>query len=284
VVHELQTVESYIILEPLLKKYGSTVVIQGILEGNNLGRIYVDDLSSPTGAFVWAQNEMFYLIGEPNAEFTAQLEPLLLSSIKMEAAEIGETHFNLEVLSSEHSDALVSRHFHHRFQVGERVPFRFQKSAFMQKGLTPTVASGYELMRIAPSVLERDTGQVLTREIGKFWNGLDTFFAKGIGYAIFQKDEVIGSCISVFVGSSDYEIGIHTYDDKHRGQGLATAMAVAVVHDCLERGGVPHWTTEDFRKYSIAIARKLGFQQLPSYPVYYAAFEDMDRYLTDSFV
>ncbi|WP_139993124.1 GNAT family N-acetyltransferase [Paenibacillus paridis] len=280
-IQELRTVESYEIIEPLLKKYGSTVVIQGVLEGNNLGRIYVDDPSAPTGAFVWAKNEMFYIIGEPNPAFTAQLESMLLSSIKREAMEIGETHFNLEVLSSEHPDDLVGRLFHHRFQVGERVPFKFQNSAFLQKGLTPKVASGYELVRINPSVIERDTAQVLTREIGNFWGTLDKFFAKGIGYAILQQNKVIGSCISVFVGGSDYEIGIHTYDDKHRGQGLATAMAVALVQNCVGRGGVPHWTTEGFRKDSIAIARKLGFQQLPSYSVYYAAFEDMDRYLVD---
>ncbi|WP_424767541.1 hypothetical protein [Paenibacillus sp. sgz302251] len=35
------------------------------------------------------------------------------------------------------------------------------------------------------------------------------------------------------------------------------------------------YTTEDFRKDSIVIAKKVGFKQLPNYPVYHLAFNDL---------
>ncbi|HTG68227.1 MAG TPA: hypothetical protein VL921_03130 [Candidatus Udaeobacter sp.] len=65
-IHELQTIESYKRIKPLLKGDSIPVVINGVIDGNNLGKVFVDDTESPTTAFVWAKNEMFYLIGGSN--------------------------------------------------------------------------------------------------------------------------------------------------------------------------------------------------------------------------
>ncbi len=117
------------------------------------------------------------------------------------------------------------------------------------------VPGEYELKEIDRSVIARDTGNTIAAEIMKFWRSPDDFFEKGIGYCVLKQNEVVGTCISVYVSANEYEIGINTYAAEHRGKGLATAMAAAFINKCLSLGGTPHWTTEYFRKDSIAIAK-----------------------------
>ena len=275
-IHELQTIESYKRIKPLLKGDSIPVVINGVIDGNNLGKVFVDDTESPTTAFVWAKNEMFYLIGGSNEDFYLKVESFIINNIKPEALQIGEQYFNLEVLTAEDSEAIVDRIFGNPLKRGERVPFSFDKESYLKRFAHAVIAvpSDYELKEIDRGVIVMDTGHIIATEIMKFWRSLDDFFEKGIGYCIFKHNAVIGTCISVFVSADEYEIGINTYAPEHRGKGLATAMAAAFINKCLSLGGTPHWTTEYFRKDSIAIANKLCFKQLPNYPVYYLAFED----------
>lgn len=174
------------------------------------------------------------------------------------------------------SKALVDRIFRNPLKRGVRVPFSFDKQSYLKKCSHEAIAvpSEYELKEIDSSVIARDTGHIIAAEIMKFWGSLDDFFEKGIGSCVFKHNVVIGTCISVFVSADEYEIGINTYAAEHRGKGLATAMAAAFINKCLSLGGTPHWTTEYFRKDSIAIANQLCFKQLLNYPVYYLAFED----------
>lgn len=42
-----------------------------ILAGHNKGRMYADDLEHSNCALVWAEQEIFYLIGDPQRHFAA---------------------------------------------------------------------------------------------------------------------------------------------------------------------------------------------------------------------
>lgn len=276
-IYELQRSEGCRLIRHLLEGCEHAVVIYGVLEGNNLGKVYVDDPKAPAAAFIWAQNEMFYLIGGPSEAFFSQLERFIIERIKPKAIGIGEDYFNLELITEEPSDALVERIFRNRLSRGERVPFSFQMEAFLALEAWPVLPGEYELLSVDRDAMKRDDLNKIEQEILKFWDTTEAFLVKGIGFCIFKENEVIGTCLSVFVSGREYEIGINTYETLHRGKGLATAMAAAFIHQCIQKGGTPHWTTESFRKDSIAIAGKLGFIQLPNYPVYFLAFEDFKQ-------
>ncbi|WP_077620004.1 GNAT family N-acetyltransferase [Bacillus sinesaloumensis] len=267
---KLEQVE-YTSIKPLLNDLANHPVINGVIEGNNLGEIYVDLRDYPQTALIWAKNEMFYLCGRvDNREFNLELEEYIASVIRLEAL-FDEDTLNLEVYPTHEWDAPIESIFTRvALLKGERVPFVFQKDRFAFDDYE--VSSGYEIKKVDQTLVELDSQQVIKQEITKFWD-LDLFFQKGIGYAVMQGSTVIGTCLSVFVSGNEYEIGINTYDKSHRGKGLATAMAIAFIKECLRRGGTPHWTTESFRKDSIVIANKLGFKQLENYPVYYLPFK-----------
>ncbi|MBW0119572.1 GNAT family N-acetyltransferase, partial [Pseudonocardia abyssalis] len=54
------------------------------------------------------------------------------------------------------------------------------------------------------------------------------------------------------------DVGVVT-DPAHRGAGLSTACAAALVHDIRARGRIPSWTTSPPNRASRAVAARLGF-------------------------
>jgi hypothetical protein len=273
-IYELNLYE-YKLIKPLLNNLEYHPVINGVIDGNNLGRIFVDNATHPTVALVWAKMEMFFLIGNShNEEFNVNIESYIINHIKPEALEIGDTDFNLEVFPFKDWEETIKSHFSVSFYEGQRVPFVFEKDRFLKDLNQPNrISNGYEIHRIDHRMIPIDTDKVLEQEILKFWESLDKFFQTGLGYCVTKGNVVIGSCISVFVSGKEYEIGINTYNTEHRGKGLATLMAREFIFECIENEWNPHWTTEDFRKDSIAIANKLGFKQLSNYQVFYIPFE-----------
>ncbi|MBW7476369.1 GNAT family N-acetyltransferase [Paenibacillus oenotherae] len=277
-INELQ-IQHYAAIRPLLKGIGINPVIEGVVDGTNLGKIYADDAVSPSAALIWAKNEMFYLVGDDsNKAFYQQLESFIVRVIKPEALAAGENVMNLEIPAYHQWQSTIESYFNNKLNRGERVPFTFRRETFQSRRSQDSgvvSVSGCELRAIDDKVIEADTEQTITTEILKFWESIEKFMDKGIGYCVMKGHEVIGTCISVFASCNDYEIGIHTYSTEYRGKGLATAMAVQFIKACIARGGVPHWTTESFREDSIAIANKLGFEQGANYPVYYHSFEEL---------
>ena len=49
---------------------------------------------------------------------------------------------------------------------------------------------------------------------------------------------------------------------SHRGRGLATACAAALVADIRHRGRQPSWTTSPDNVGSLGVARRLGFRHV----------------------
>ncbi|MFD0049995.1 GNAT family N-acetyltransferase [Actinomycetes bacterium NPDC127524] len=274
-IFQIKNKSAYKSIEHLLKFTGTNPVIQGVMEGRNPGRIYVDNLRKPAAALVWAINEMFFLIGEADVpQFNDCLKQLFLSEIKPEAIEIKEEMINLETYPYEQWQSTVKEIFSDGMGIGQRVPFIFDETIF-SKQPSIEIPDGFKIKIINRDTLLEDMKNVILKEILKFWPSAADFLSQGIGVCSIKDQTVVGTCISAFAGRHDHEIGINTYSAAHRGKGLGKAMAREFISICLKKGVIPHWTTEDFRKDSIAIAKSAGFIQLPNYPVYFLPFKEL---------
>jgi GNAT superfamily N-acetyltransferase len=261
------------VLLPLLMKnqLEHHPIIGGVMSGKQLGGIYVDCKENPNFAVVYAIHEMIYFIGDPN-EITSWFKQTILPI----AEESLETDINIEIFSYRNSHAVE---YLPAFPIkkGTRVKFTFSIDAFNQRNGLLGLPGGYVSEVINKDTLIKDKENVIVSEISRFWHSTEEFFQSGVGTVVFYEEKVVGTCLSVYRFNNVVEIGINTYDPAHRGKGIATEMADLFIEECLARGYQPNWTTENFRKDSIAIARKLGFVNEQYYTSYYFLLEELKK-------
>ncbi|HEU4964879.1 MAG TPA: GNAT family N-acetyltransferase [Bacilli bacterium] len=261
-------------VRPLFAEQPNQPVIHGVIEGRNNGRIFADHREYPRTALIWAEHELFFLAGDlDNEAFNAKLLPWIDNTLAPEARKIGDLSFQLEVIPTDSAKGFVESHLaakkpksYGRWgSVFLQDRFYDMQSAYPPNPLPPET----ELCRIDERVIAEDRAGVILGEVNKFWPSQAAFLAEGFGFCVRQGGQVLTCCLTVYRAGQDVEIGINTYDQQHRGQGLATAAANAFVRHCLAHDFIPHWTTELFREDSIVIAEKLGFMQTRSYDCYY---------------
>lgn len=90
------------------------------------------------------------------------------------------------------------------------------------------------------------------------WGGPQRLAAAGIARAAFVEGRPVSVAVPFFVGHRYEDIGVVTEPD-HRGVGLSTACAAALVADIRARGRTPSWTTSPDNLASLGVAARLGF-------------------------
>ncbi|HXV92577.1 MAG TPA: GNAT family N-acetyltransferase [Pseudonocardia sp.] len=93
------------------------------------------------------------------------------------------------------------------------------------------------------------------------WGGPAALAASGYAWAAWEDDRVVSVACSFLVGRAHEDIGVVT-DPAHRGRGLSTACAAALIADIRSRGRRASWTTSPDNAGSRAVAARLGFRHV----------------------
>ncbi|MUK90648.1 GNAT family N-acetyltransferase [Ornithinibacillus sp. L9] len=102
-----------------------------------------------------------------------------------------------------------------------------------------------------------------------FWGNVDQYVKYGIGfYATNHINEIVSECTSIFRSKNYANIDIHT-TKKARGQGMAFHLSKAFIDHCFQLGILPVWDCDCTNDASLNLAKKLGFDQLSEYHLYY---------------
>lgn len=91
-----------------------------------------------------------------------------------------------------------------------------------------------------------------------------TFLDAGIGYAVFDRGEMVAGATSFAVYDDTIEIEVDTLP-RYRRRGLATIASARLIGYCLDHGLAPHWDAAN--EASSRLAAKLGFTLERSYEV-----------------
>lgn len=90
------------------------------------------------------------------------------------------------------------------------------------------------------------------------WGGVAGLLASESAHAVFVDGRPVAVAVPFSIGGRYEDIGVVT-EAEHRGRGLSTACAAAVVADIRGRGRTPSWSTSPDNAASLAIAARLGF-------------------------
>ena len=248
------------------------------MDGDIRGRIFVDNQASPRSALVWAEHEIFFLIGDPfNRSFVKALPKLIKEQI-MPASfchmanlfSVNDFRKWLAQIES-YLDEFIPKYY-------DRISFTFKPHSNQQlPDWRKRVPRYYRVQKIDAELLADPDAEVVHNVVHRYWRSEELFLKHGIGYVVRKGKKVISCCLSTFASETDIEVGIQTFQPKDRKRGLATLAARALLDECIRQQRTPHWKTESFRLASIRLAQKVGFADKTVYRAYYFFYDPLDN-------
>jgi hypothetical protein len=241
-----------------------------VIEGNNPGWVFVDDLNTPRSALVWAQGIMgFYLVGDANsAVFLKELDVFTDQVLRPRLHHLGVTYF--EISGIENWNAVIENIFWKRNLDNSQQCVYTIKSSGDRFVTQRKVVGDYRLLRVDQHLLvDLSVGnrEFLFSKLIRFWGSVSKFLNTGLAYVLVDGKEIVSLCCSGFVAGNVHAIDIET-EVSHRRKGYAEAVARAFVSECVEKHLQPHWDCMAENIASVRLAEKLGFTQSYVYRLY----------------
>jgi RimJ/RimL family protein N-acetyltransferase len=241
-----------------------------IIEGNNPGWVFADDLNTPRAALVWAQGiKGFYVVGDAHsAVFPKELDVYTDQVIKPRLLDLGIALF--EISGDENWNPVIENVFEKR---------NLESSQQWVYTLEPTEhESATRLQAIGDRRLQRVDRHLLVdlsagdkefvfSKLIQFWGSVDTFLSTGLGYVLVDGEKITSLCFSGFVAGKIHVVDIETRA-AHRRKGHAEMVGRAFVAECVEKHLQLHWDCMAENTASARLAEKLGFTQSHVYTLY----------------
>jgi len=266
-IYELRK-SDYAKLQPLFKELSFTLSDDAVIKGIRPGKIYVDNVTNPKTAFVWAKPSEFCLAGYPdNDQFNSSLQSLVDEKITPELLS-HNIKFSVLYCSSDVWDSKIKFIFKSQFS---KKNYRWLHSFKQPKvGWKSKIPSGFHVERIDEVFLRSKNLLNINKVIDYIifnWNSVDNYIQKGFGFCLLRADEIVSWCISGNNVGKKCKLTIGT-DEKYRNKGFASLIASIFLEHCLKDNlmSVLHCGTENLP--SIAVAKKIGFEKELLYPVY----------------
>jgi RimJ/RimL family protein N-acetyltransferase len=233
--------------------------IAAILEGNHCGRIYVDDVVTPSTFLVVPACQFCFVAGRADNPVTNRA----IRSLAREQLPLDDGYLLLFPTSAAW-EATVPELFAdapERIRAG-RLTYDLDVARYHERHAhwRDRLPEDYRVQPYDRSLAE---GQGLAN----LWGSTDRFLDRGFGFAVMHDDTVVSQCHTVFVGDGHAEISIETAA-SHRRHGFATLATCAFIDHCLATGHTPAWSCWDNNAASQNLAGHMGFVYQGETPAY----------------
>jgi GNAT superfamily N-acetyltransferase len=259
-----------------------TVLAHSIIEKRQKGRIFVDNETNPNVALFWHYCGMAVLSGVcNNTAFNNGIRDLLLGRFennqKRISIGIDSPDWKLKIENLLHPQLLYYSELENSpsettekaksYVLGRtRLTHKFNRDRFKAADENIKPPEKFSLRKIDKEIYPKLFGRVIP---SFSWDSEQAFFTGGTGFCLMGGDKFACSSISTFIGNGRIDIGIET-NPEYRRQGLGAPTAVTMVRYCLEHGYQPVWGCLKDNIGSALIAKKVGFDNISSHPVYFS--------------
>lgn len=264
----------------LFAGFDYSLSIEAAIEGNNPGRIFVDDVDQPrTGLALTVEG--YLLAGEEgHREANEALRQLFRDRIFTgEVAVNGDWSMSLAVHPGTWEAQLPALIPTHEAERSARYHYLCHGVAFDWRQHLP---EGYAVRRVDPA-LWHDPGVVFPGQVREWidleavWGTEQQFFARGVSFGVLHGGEVVAWCTPDCVAGDRIDVGIFTHP-AHRRRGLASVAVAATVEQCLRQGfRAVGWHCNADNLASWKTAERVGFVRDCEYVYYYYIYDPVDH-------
>lgn len=240
-------------VRPLFDVYDyDRVLIGGVFEQQQTGRVFCDDLDDPRCAVMLVANDYVYLVGDPTPADIQDMVEEIPSNVGMDDFEIfcPRNTAWIAALYQVFGDRLKRDGY-------EYFTFTNTKIEWIQSWQA-RVPRGMRVERMDAD-LAKQAEEKLGVATAETWGSVVRFVDDGFGFVVMAENgDLAGGITTYGVGEGMAEIDIATHK-AYRRRGLATLMGCVFVDHCLSHNLTPSWTANYGNFGSMATARKLGF-------------------------
>jgi len=252
----------YPAVQPLFEPLRHHLALQALLAGAVPGRVFADH--GALCALAWVQYRLFAAGDDSASGLAAALE----TEVAVQARAAGIRYLGLYAAPS----ALPAVHA----GLGDRVRpagsrLYFERPAAAAAPWRDRLPPGYDVCLVDRALLARDNLEnldSLRAEMCSERRSVEAFLRHSFGVCALCGGALAGWCLSEYNHAGACEVGIEVLE-PHRRQGLATALALALVERAaaagLRRIG---WHCYAGNLGSVATARAAGFDQIAEYPAW----------------
>lgn len=247
-----------------------------IVQGENPGRIFVDDIDSPSAALIWSQGiEGFYLVGNAGSRvFSTQLDAYVQRVIEPEAMKSGLEWFEVSGDRPDWNETIADIFADHTIETSLQSVYGLTDEKYTIDRLCNVDRENVQ--RICPSLIRKPeirNQDFLQSKLDRFWRVSDDFFKAGFGYAAVHDRQVVSVCFSAFVAASVHVVDVET-TPANRYQGFAKMATAAFLSECLERELQPYWDCMAENNASRGLAESVGLRKVREYMLHSFKLDD----------
>ena len=266
-IYELRKSE-YAKIQPLFKELSFTLSDDAVIKGIRPGKIYVDNVTNPKTAFVWAKPSEFCLAGYPdNDQFNSSLQHLVDEKIMPELLS-HNIKFSVLYCSADAWDSKIK--FIFKNQSAKKNYRWLHTFKELKVGWKAKIPSGFHIERI-DEVFLKSKNLLNIKKVYDYiffnWNCIEDYIQKGFGFCLLYAHEIVSWCISGNNVGNKCKITIGT-EEKYRNKGFASLISSIFLEHCHKDNLIPFWHCGTENLASIAVAEKMGFEKELLYPVY----------------
>ncbi len=257
-------------LSSLIDEDYLSMEINALLVGHHPCRIFVDDIHNIQTALIYSSSmEGFYLVGnEKSSRFQDLFRPALDKTIIPELKEKGYHAFEFSCSHEAWTSVFPVLFGNRELDFGMQNIYSFKPS---KRGhVSNVVPETVSICEIDKDLLSSGMGNIdyLSSKIELFWNSVELFLDRGVGFCLVDSNEIAGICISGFVYKDRHSPDIETLP-HHQRKGYANALVNQYLNTLSENNQVVSWECMDTNIASKCLAEKCGFRLKEQYKLYF---------------
>ncbi len=262
-------------VRPLFSRLDYCLALRAAMEGNNPGRIFVDDVDTPRTALALTVGG-YLLAGDDNKKIIDALRSFFAKQIFTGHIYVRNNKIMfLTVIPETWGAKLPEMIPTHDIIKRERYHYVCCAVTFDWRSNVP---EGYTVRRVDRTLL-KDTRIVFPdiirnwMNIDEQWGTIENFLEKGVSFCVLCGQKVVSWCSPDCVAGDQIEVGIITHPD-HRQKNLAAVSVAATAEYCLNHGfSAVGWHCNAANTGSWKTAEKVGFNRHRTYQEYFYVYD-----------
>lgn len=246
--------------------------VSGIVNGECRGRLWVDQTDYPRIAIVesYATGSFAFLGTYHSKDDFICLKDFLEEELLIQLKNSGYDSYEFSIDNDNLREGILDQFKHKSLQSEKEYSFR----AYAIPVNPPHIPKDYQIRKVDDSFWNQlsegqyENGDFITIRLLENWNSFEAFMNRSIAYCTIYNRRIVAVIIGTASFNRTIAIDIET-EEKHRGNGLAYAMASEFIADCLEHKYIPQWDCMESNQSSYQLARKLGFERVNENTVYW---------------